>query len=88
MDCVSNPGYLGSCNWEDQSLRPTQANSFRDCISKITREKRTGGVAQVVKHLLYKHKVLHSSSNHPAPLTDGERERDRDRDRERQGERE
>jgi hypothetical protein len=33
-------------------------NSSQDPISKITRAKWTGGVAQVVKHLLCKHEAL------------------------------
>jgi hypothetical protein len=39
---------------EVRSLRPAWANSSRDLISKITREKWSGGVAQVVECLLWK----------------------------------
>jgi hypothetical protein len=34
-------------------------------ISKITRAKWTGGVAQAVEHLLYKHEAL---SSKPSPI--------------------
>jgi hypothetical protein len=44
------------------SFRPDWANSLQDPISKITRAKWTGGVAQAVEGLLCKHEVL--SSNH------------------------
>jgi hypothetical protein len=44
-------------------LRPAWANSSRDHISKITRAKWTGGVAQVAEHLLSKCKVLRSNSS-------------------------
>jgi hypothetical protein len=37
---------LGGWDWEDHSSRPAQANSWQDPISKITRGKWTGGVAQ------------------------------------------
>jgi hypothetical protein len=33
-------------------LRPAQTNTLQDPISKITREKQTRGVAQVVEYLL------------------------------------
>jgi hypothetical protein len=42
-------------------LRPAQANSLQDPISKITREKWTGGVAQAVECLLCKREVLSSN---------------------------
>jgi hypothetical protein len=45
-------------------LRPIQANSSRDPISKITRAKWTGGVAQAVECMLCKHETLNSS---PSP---------------------
>jgi hypothetical protein len=38
--------------WEDQDLRSAQANSSQVPISKITRAKWTGGMAQVVERLL------------------------------------
>jgi hypothetical protein len=41
-----NPSYLGGWGWEDWDLRPAGANSLQDLISKITRTKWTGGVAQ------------------------------------------
>jgi hypothetical protein len=42
-------------------LRPAQANSSRDPISKITRAKWTGGTAQVVENLLCKNEALSST---------------------------
>jgi hypothetical protein len=50
---------------EDHSSRPAQANSLGDetPISKITRAKWTGSVAQVVEKLLCKHEALSSNSS-------------------------
>jgi hypothetical protein len=45
-------------------LRPAQANTSQDPMSKITRAKRTRGVAQVVECLLCKCKAL---STNPSP---------------------
>jgi hypothetical protein len=42
-------------------LRPAQANSSQDPISKITREKWTGGVAHTIECLLCMHKALSSN---------------------------
>jgi hypothetical protein len=42
-----NPGW----DWEDYSLRPAQENSLRDPITKLTKAKWTGGIAQVVAAL-------------------------------------
>jgi hypothetical protein len=42
-----NPTYLGGWDQEDWCSMAAQANSLRDSISKITRPKQTGGVAQV-----------------------------------------
>jgi hypothetical protein len=39
-------------------LRPAWANSSQVPISKITRAKWAGGVAQAIKYLLCKHKTL------------------------------
>jgi hypothetical protein len=39
---------------EDHSSRPARANSLQDLISKISRAKWTGGVAQAVQCLTYK----------------------------------
>jgi hypothetical protein len=36
-------------------------NNTQDPISKTTREKWTGSVAQAIDHLLYKHEALSSS---------------------------
>jgi hypothetical protein len=44
-----NPNLLGYWDLEDCGLRPAWANSSRDLISKKTRAKWTGGVAQVVR---------------------------------------
>jgi hypothetical protein len=41
----------------DHSLKPAQANSCRDSISKITKAKWNEGVAQAVQQLLCKHKA-------------------------------
>jgi hypothetical protein len=40
---------------------PVQETSLRDPISKITRAKWTGGVAQAVEHLFCKCKALSSN---------------------------
>jgi hypothetical protein len=48
-----NPSYLGDI--EDFNSRSAQKNSSGNPISKITRAKWTGSVAQAVKHLLCKH---------------------------------
>jgi hypothetical protein len=42
-------------------LRPAQANSSQDLISKITRAKWTRGVAHAVECLLWKFKALNSN---------------------------
>jgi hypothetical protein len=52
---------------ENCSLRPAQANSSQDSISKITIEKWAGGVTQVIENLLCKHKAP-SSNPSPIPL--------------------
>jgi hypothetical protein len=44
-------------------MRPAQANSSQDPISKIIIEKWVDGVAQVVKCLLCKHEVLGSNTS-------------------------
>jgi hypothetical protein len=49
--------------------RPAQANSSRDSISKITRGKWTGGIAQVVELLLYKYDEALSSNTTPIKKT-------------------
>jgi hypothetical protein len=43
-----NPNYSGGRDEEDLSSKPTQANSLRVPILKITNTKRAGGVAQGV----------------------------------------
>jgi hypothetical protein len=68
---TDNPCYLEGWDWEDCGSRPAWANSLRDPISKIIRAKGTGAVAQVLKHLLSKYKVL--SSNPSLSLEKGER---------------
>jgi hypothetical protein len=62
-----NPSYLGGGDQEDLSLRPTWANSSQDPISKITRTKWTGGVAQTVEHLPRKCKALIQTPIPPPP---------------------
>jgi hypothetical protein len=52
---ASNPSYLEA---EDHGLRPAQANRSQDPISKITRAKWTGGVAQAAERLLCKCEAL------------------------------
>jgi hypothetical protein len=52
------PIILATCGQEDHSLRPAWANSLKDPISKITRARWTGDMAQVVEHLLCKHEAL------------------------------
>jgi hypothetical protein len=49
--------------WEDRGSSPAWANSSRNLISKITRAKWTGGVAQVVEYLLCKREVLSSNTS-------------------------
>jgi hypothetical protein len=56
-----NPSYLGDQNQEAQGSRPTWTNSSWDPISKITREKRTGGAAQVAQLLPCKLEALSSN---------------------------
>jgi hypothetical protein len=58
-----NPSYLGGWAQEDRGSRPAQAKSSQDPpISKITREKWTRGLAQVVEHLVCKCKAQSSNS--------------------------
>jgi dihydroxyacid dehydratase/phosphogluconate dehydratase len=62
-----------------------QASSGRNArlyLNITKKAKRTGGVAQVVKHLPTKHKALNSNTNTV------ERERQREKDREIERERE
>jgi hypothetical protein len=55
-----NPSYLGDWDQEDQGLRPAWENSLRDAISKITRAKWTGGVAQALQSPEFKLQPLHN----------------------------
>jgi hypothetical protein len=48
---------------ENCSLRPAQANSSQDSISKITIEKWAGGVTQVIENLLCKNEALSPNSS-------------------------
>jgi hypothetical protein len=57
-----NLSYLGGLDQEDHSSRPAQAKSSQEPISKLSKEKWTGGVAEVIKCLLWKYKTL--SLNH------------------------
>jgi hypothetical protein len=54
MAHACNPIYLGSWDREDHGWRSAWASSFQDSISKITRSKWAGGVAQSVEYLLCK----------------------------------
>jgi hypothetical protein len=58
------PSNLGDWDWEDQVSRPTWTHSLQDPISKTTRAKCTGGVAQVAEYLLCKCEGL---SSNPIP---------------------
>jgi hypothetical protein len=59
-----NPSYLGGWDWEDCGLRPLKENSSQDPVSKVTRVKWTGGMAQGVQHVFCKHGTL---SSNPSP---------------------
>jgi hypothetical protein len=59
-----DPRYWRGWDQEDWGLRPVQANSSKDPISKITTAKWTVGVTQTVECLLWKHKTL---SSNPSP---------------------
>jgi hypothetical protein len=59
--CTCNPSYLGDLDQEEHSLRPAWVNSLQDHISKITRAKWTGGVAQVIESLLCKNEFKSQS---------------------------
>jgi hypothetical protein len=48
-----NPSYLGDWSQEDHGSRPPLATASRDPVSKITRAKRTGGLAQALERLLW-----------------------------------
>jgi hypothetical protein len=52
-----NPNLLGDWKQEDHSSRPAWQIAFEAPLSKITRAKWTGGMAQVIEHLFCKHKV-------------------------------
>jgi hypothetical protein len=54
--------------WEAE-IRPAQANSLKDPISKITRAKWTEGVVQEVQHLFYKLEALSSNQIAAAATT-------------------
>jgi hypothetical protein len=57
---TNNSSYLWGSDQEDCGSRPALANSSWDPISKLTREKWMGGVAQVLEHLLCKSQDLNS----------------------------
>jgi hypothetical protein len=57
-----NPIYLGNWDWEDLGSRPVPANSSEASISKITRAKWTGGVAQVIEQ-----SPEFKAQSHPTP---------------------
>jgi hypothetical protein len=49
-----NPSYLEGWDQEDSGLGPAQEDTSQDPIFKITRAKRTEGVAQAIEYLLCK----------------------------------
>jgi hypothetical protein len=55
--CAWDPSYMGGPERSIIVQSQPQAKMW-DPIWKITKAKRAGGVAQVVKHLLNKHKAL------------------------------
>jgi hypothetical protein len=57
-----NPNYLGSWDLEDYGFRPAWQIVCETPISKLTRIKWTGGMAQALQCLLWKHKILSSNS--------------------------
>jgi hypothetical protein len=56
-----NPNYLGGWDHEGHSSRPAWTNNSQDPVSKITRAKWTGGVAQVLECPLCKCEALSSN---------------------------
>jgi hypothetical protein len=56
-----NPSHLGGWDREDYGLSPARVNSSGDSFSKTIKAKWTGGVAQIVEHLLCKGKALNSN---------------------------
>jgi hypothetical protein len=58
---VCNVSYLGRWDWEDSGSRPAWQNSLWDLISKISRAKWTGSVAQIAAYLLYRCEALSSN---------------------------
>jgi hypothetical protein len=65
---------LGGWGWENHSSRPELANSSWDLISKISRAKWTGSVAQAVEYLICRCKALISKTPvPPKPLIKKER---------------
>jgi hypothetical protein len=61
---IWNPSYLGGWDQEDWGSRPAWANILQDPISKLTRVKWTGSVAQAVEHLVCKCEALSSNSGY------------------------
>jgi hypothetical protein len=55
-----NPNYLGGSDWAVQG-QPRQIVQETLPSPKLTRTKWTGGMAQVVQHLLCKHNALSSN---------------------------
>jgi hypothetical protein len=62
-DKQAGHGWLRRLRLRGSGLMPARANTSQDPVSKITTAKWTGGVAQVIKHLLCKHEVLSSNSS-------------------------
>jgi hypothetical protein len=64
---ICNLSYMGGGDQEIRRLRPACTNSLQDAISKITRAKPAGSVAQAVKYLFCKHKALSSNPSLSGP---------------------
>jgi hypothetical protein len=55
-----NPSYSGGRDRKDHGLKPAQANSSRDPISRKLITKKADGVTQVIECLPSKHEALSS----------------------------
>jgi hypothetical protein len=57
------PEVLAICEAEIRRIGGQPMQRVHEAISQITRAKQTGGVAQVLEHLLCKHEALSSKPN-------------------------
>jgi hypothetical protein len=66
---IYNPSYLEGWDREDHSSKPVGTNSSQGPISKIIREKWTGGIAQGAEHLFCEHLFCKNKalSSKPSP---------------------